>query len=228
MGKKYQAALAKVDRLKKYALEEGLQLVVESKVAKFDETVDVAIRLGVDPTKSDQLVRGAVPLPEGLGKELKVLVFAKGEKEREARDAGADFVGGEELVEKIIKESWMDFDRVIATPDMMSQVSKCGRVLGPRGLMPNPKTGTVTQDVARAISEAKKGMVEFKLDKAGIVHAPIGKVSFGADRLKNNLQALMDSIRRAKPSAAKGVYIKTVTVSTTMGPGVHLDQGLFS
>ncbi len=227
MNKKYKEALAKVDRNKTYPLTEGLQLLSEIPCAKFDETVDVSVKLGVDAAKSDQMVRGAVTLPEGLGRTIKVLVFAKGEKEREASEAGADFVGGEEFIEKILKESWLDFDKVIATPDMMSQVSKVGRILGPRGRMPNPKTGTVTQDISKAVSEAKKGMVEYKIDKGGIVHAPIGKVSFGAARLQTNLQALMDSVRRAKPSSSKGIYIRGVTVSTTMGPGIHLDQNAF-
>ena len=227
MGKKYEAVRIQVDRERVYSLEEGLQLVVNTKVAKFDETVDVAVRLGVDPRNSDQMVRGAVNLPQGLGKEVRVLVFAKGQQERDATEAGADHIGTEEVVDKILKENWFDFDTVIATPDMMSQVSKLGRVLGPRGLMPNPKTGTVTQDVAKAVQDAKKGKVEFRVDKAGNVHAPIGKVSFGPERLRENLTALMDALRRAKPPAAKGVYFQKVSVSTTMGPGIQLDRALF-
>lgn len=227
MGKKYENVKSQVDRERAYSLEEGLQLVVGTKVAKFDETVDVAIRLGVDPRNSDQMVRGAVNLPQGLGKEVRVLVFAKGEKEREATEAGADHIGTESLIEKILTENWFEFDTVIATPDMMSQVSKLGRVLGPRGLMPNPKTGTVTQDVAKAVQDAKKGKVEFRVDKAGNVHAPIGKVSFGPERLRENLTALMDALRRAKPASSKGIYFQKVSVSTTMGPGIQLDRALF-
>lgn len=227
MGKKYETVRAQVDRERSYSLEEGLQLVVDTKVAKFDETVDVAVRLGVDPRNSDQMVRGAVNLPAGLGKEVRVLVFAKGQKEREATEAGADHIGTDEVVDKILKENWFEFDTVIATPDMMSQVSKLGRVLGPRGLMPNPKTGTVTQDVAKAVQDAKKGKVEFRVDKAGNVHAPIGKVSFGPERLRENLTALMDALRRAKPHSSKGVYFQKVSVSTTMGPGIQLDRAVF-
>lgn len=227
MGKKYEAALAKVDRAKQYPLDEGIKLLVDTKVANFDETVDVTVRLGVDPKKSDQMVRGAVTLPQGLGKKVRVLVFAKGEKEREAEEAGADHVGSEALIEKILKESWLEFDTVIATPDMMSQVSKLGRFLGPRGLMPNPKTGTVTQDVAKAVQEAKKGKVDYKIEKGGIIQAPIGKVHFGPEKLTENLTAFMDSVRRNKPAAAKGIYIRKVTVSTTMGPGVQLDRSSF-
>ncbi len=226
-GKKYQAAIAKVDRDKGYSVDDALKLVAETKVAKFDETVDIAIALGVDSRKTDQMVRGAVTLPQGLGKEIRTVVFAKGKAEKQAKEAGSDFVGGEELVEKILTEGWMDFESVIATPDMMSQVSKLGRVLGPRGLMPNPKTGTVTTDVAKAVKEAKQGKVEYKLDKAGIVHAAIGKVSFGPERLAENLGVLMEALRRAKPAAAKGVYVKKVTVSTTMGPGIQIDRNIF-
>ncbi len=226
MGKKYAAAAAKVDRSVSYSLAEGLQLVTDTKVAKFDETGDVAIRLGVDARKSDQMVRGAVTLPQGLGKTVRIVVFAKGASEKQAKEAGADHVGAEDLVEKILG-GWMEFDNVIATPDMMSQVSKLGRVLGPRGLMPNPKTGTVTTDVTKAVQDARQGKVDYRLDKAGIIHAAIGKVSFGADKLLENLSVLMDSIKRAKPAASKGVYIQKVTVSTTMGPGVQLDRGVF-
>lgn len=227
MGKKYNEARGKVESERAYSLEEGLQLLLDTKIAKFDETVDIAVRLGVDPRNSEQMVRGAVNLPQGLGKEVRVLVFAKGEKEKQASEAGADYVGTEDLVEKVLNENWMEFDTVIATPDMMSQVSKLGRVLGPRGLMPNPKTGTVTQDVAKAVQDAKKGKVEFRVDKAGIIHAPIGKISFGADRLRENLTALMEALRRAKPSSSKGVYFQKVSVSTTMGPGIQLDRTLF-
>jgi len=227
MGKKYDDIRTKVDRERAYPLEEGLQLLVTTKIAKFDETVDIVVRLGVDPRNSDQMVRGAVNLPQGLGKEVRVLVFAKGEKEREAKDAGADYVGTEDLLDKVLKENWFAFDTVIATPDMMSQVSKLGRALGPRGLMPNPKTGTVTQDVAKAVQDAKKGKVEFRVDKAGNVHAPFGKVSFGPERLQENLNAIMDALRRAKPASSKGVYFQKVSVSTTMGPGILLDRAVF-
>jgi len=226
MGKKYDSAKAKVEAERPYGIDEGLQLLMETKVAKFDETVDVSLRLGVDARNSEQMVRGAVNLPEGIGKEIRVLVFAKGEKEREAKDAGADHVGGQDLIDKVQNEGWFDFDTVIATPEMMSQVSKLGRVLGPRGLMPNPKTGTVTMDVAKAVGDAKKGKVEFRIDKAGNVHAPIGKASFGPERLKENFIAFMEAIRRAKPAASKGVYIKKVCLSTTMGPGILLDRSL--
>lgn len=227
MGKKYQEVVKKIDREMAYSPREGLKLAVETKVAKFDETVDVTVKLGVDARKSDQMVRGAVTLPEGLGKPVRVLVFTKGESVKQAEEAGAEFVGGENMVEKVQSEGWTDFDRVIATPDMMSVVSKLGRILGPRGLMPNPKTGTVTPDVVNAVKEAKQGKVDYKIDKGGIVHAPIGKVSFGPDRLLENLNALIDSIKRAKPAVAKGVYIQKVTVSTTMGPGIQMDRNSF-
>ncbi len=226
MGKKYAVAAEKVDRNITYSLEDGLKLVTETNVAKFDESVDVVIRLGVDARKSDQMVRGAVTLPQGLGKEVRVVVFAKGEAGNQASAAGAEHVGVEDLVEKI-NGGWTDFDRVIATPDLMAQVSKLGRVLGPRGLMPNPKTGTVTTDVEKAVKEAKQGKVQFKIDKAGLVHASIGKVSFGGERLKENLHALVDALKRAKPATAKGVYIRKVSVSTTMGPGITLDRSVF-
>jgi large subunit ribosomal protein L1 len=227
MGKKYKAAFEKVDRDARYSPQEGLQLAIEMKVAGFDETVDVVVCLGVDARKSDQMVRSAITLPQGLGKPVRVLVFAKGESAKQAEEAGAEFVGAEDMVEKVLKEGWMGFDKVVATPDMMSQVSKLGRVLGPRGLMPNPKTGTVTPDVTKAVTEAKQGKVDFRIDKGGIVHAPIGKASFGADRLLENLNAFMDALKRAKPAAAKGVYIKKVAVSTTMGPGIQLDRNVF-
>jgi len=222
IAKKMSASSAKVDRSKSYPLHEGVELVKGAVYAKFDETVDVAIRLGVDPRHADQMVRGAVVLPNGLGKDVRVLVFAKGEKEKEATDAGADFVGADDLVAKI-QAGWFDFDTAIATPDMMGVVGKIGKLLGPRGLMPNPKVGTVTFDVGRAVKESKSGKVEFRVEKAGIVHAPVGKASFAAVTLKENLLALIDALLKAKPSAAKGTYIKKVTISSTMGPGVRLD-----
>jgi len=222
IAKKMNAAAAKVDRNKSYTLQDGVELVKGAAYAKFDETVDVAVRLGVDPRHADQMVRGAVVLPHGLGKEVRVLVFAKGEKEKEAREAGADFVGSEDLVAKI-QEGWFEFDTAIATPDMMGVVGKIGKLLGPRGLMPNPKVGTVTFDVARAVKESKSGKVEFRVEKAGIVHAPVGKASFSSDLLRENLLALVDALVKAKPSAAKGTYIKKISVSSTMGPGVRLD-----
>jgi large subunit ribosomal protein L1 len=221
-AKKLKEALAKVDRTKNYGLDEAIELVKSAKFAKFDESVDVAVRLGVDPRHADQMVRGAVVLPNGLGKDVRVLVFAKGEKEKEARDAGADHVGAEDLVAKI-QEGWFDFDTAIATPDMMGVVGKIGKLLGPRGLMPNPKVGTVTFDVGRAIKESKSGKVEFRVEKAGIVHAPVGKVSFEVDKLKENIVALVDALIKAKPVAAKGTYLKKICLSSTMGPGVRVD-----
>jgi large subunit ribosomal protein L1 len=221
-SKKLKEALAKVDRSKSYTLNDGLELVKGSAYAKFTETVDVAVRLGVDPRHADQMVRGAVVLPNGLGKEVRVLVFAKGEKEKEARDAGADYVGADDLVAKI-QEGWFEFDTAIATPDMMGVVGKIGKLLGPRGLMPNPKVGTVTFDVGRAVSESKSGKVEFRVEKAGIIHAPVGKVSFETEKLRENVIALIDALVKSKPSAAKGTYIKKISVSSTMGPGVNLD-----
>lgn len=221
-GKGYQAALAKIDRVQRYPLEEGLRLVHESARAKFDETVDMAVRLGVDPRQADQNIRGTVVLPHGMGKTVRVLAFAKGEKEREAQEAGADIVGAEDLIKKI-SEGWLDFDKAVATPDMMGAVGKIGKILGPRGLMPNPKTGTVTLDIAKAVKEIKAGKLEFRVDKAGIIHAPIGKVSFGADKLLGNARAVLTSIVRAKPASAKGNYVLGVTLSTTMGPGVKID-----
>jgi large subunit ribosomal protein L1 len=220
-GKKYAAARAQVpDR--PYSLDEAIPLVQKVKFAKFDETVEISFRLGVDPKHADQMVRGTVVLPHGLGRTKRVLAIAGGEKQREAQEAGADVVGGEEMVEKI-QGGWMDFDAVVATPDMMKAVGRLGKVLGPRGLMPNPKTGTVTFDIGKAVREIKAGKVEFRVDKTGIVHAPVGKVSFATDRLLENARALVDSIIRAKPAAAKGRYMKSVTVSSTMGPGVRLD-----
>jgi large subunit ribosomal protein L1 len=221
-GKKYLEAKGKVDRTKRYELEDGVKLLLETVYTKFDEGVDLAVRLGVDPKKADQMVRGTVVLPHGTGKKVKVLVFAKGQKEKEALDAGADFVGGDELIEKISK-GWLEFDKAIATPDMMGSVSKLGKILGPRGLMPNPKVGTVTFDLERAIKEIKAGKVEFKVEKAGIVHVPVGKVSFGFDRLLENIKTLLEVILRAKPPTSKGVYFRSIGLSTTMGPGIKID-----
>ena len=221
-GKKLSEAAAKIDRAKVYPLATALDVVKQSAFAKFDETVDVAVRLGVDPRHADQMVRGAVVLPNGLGKNVRVLVFAKGEKEKEALDAGADFVGSDDLVAKI-QEGWFEFDTAIATPDMMGVVGKIGKILGPRGLMPNPKVGTVTFEVGRAVKESKAGKVEFRVEKAGIVHAPVGKVSFDADMLKGNVLAIIEALVKAKPSAAKGVYIKKISMSSSMGPGINLD-----
>jgi large subunit ribosomal protein L1 len=221
-GKRYRTSAALVDRTTRYPLEDAIRLTVETGKAKFDETVEMAVRLGVDPRQADQNVRGTVVLPHGTGKTVRVLVFAKGEKEREAIEAGADFAGSEDLVKKI-SEGWLDFDKAIATPDMMGLVGRIGKVLGPRGLMPNPKVGTVTFDVAKAVSEVKAGKVEYRVEKAGIVHVPIGKVSFGADKLTDNARALLNSLLRAKPAAAKGNYMQSVSVSSTMGPGVKVD-----
>ncbi len=221
-GKAYRAVLAKVDRAQRYLLEEGLRLVHDTARAKFDETVEMSIRLGVDPRQADQNVRGTVVLPHGIGKTVRVAAFAKGEKEREAQEAGADFVGAEDLIKKI-SEGWVDFDKAVATPDMMGAVGRIGKILGPRGLMPNPKTGTVTLDIAKAVKEIKAGKVEFRVDKAGIIHLPIGKASFGADKLLDNARAVLVSILRAKPASAKGNYVRGVTLSTTMGPGVKID-----
>ena len=221
MGKKFDAAKARVQD-RPYTLEEALPLVKDLKFAKFDETVEVAIRLGVDPKHADQMVRGTVVLPHGLGRSKRVLVIAGAEKQKEAQDAGADITGGDDVVEKILG-GWMDFDAVVATPDMMRGVGRLGKVLGPRGLMPNPKTGTVTTDIAKAVREIKAGKVEFRVDKTGIVHAPLGKTSFAADALVANAHALVDSIIKAKPPAAKGRYLKSITVSSTMGPGVRID-----
>ena len=220
-GKKYRAAKAQVPE-RQHTIEEAIPLVQKLKFTKFDETVEVAMRLGVDPKHADQMVRGTVVLPHGLGKSKRVLAIAGGEKQREALDAGADHVGGEEVVEKI-QGGWMDFDAVVATPDMMRAVGRLGKVLGPRGLMPNPKTGTVTLDIGRAVKEIKAGKVEFRVDKTGIVHAPVGKVSFASERLVENARALVDSVVKAKPPAAKGKYVRSVTISSTMGPGVPID-----
>ncbi len=222
LAKKHKEARSKVDRTKYYQLNDALDVIKEASFAKFDETVDVAVRLGVDPRHADQMVRGAVVLPNGLGKTTRVLVFAKGEKEKEARDAGADYVGAEDLVAKI-QEGWYEFDTAIATPDMMGVVGKIGKLLGPRGLMPNPKVGTVTFEIERAIKESKAGKVEFRVEKAGIVHAPVGTVSFESVKLKENVLALVDALMKAKPTAAKGNYLKKISISSTMGPGVNLD-----
>ena len=221
-GKKYREAVKKVET-RPYSLREALDLAKGAAFAKFDETVEVAMRLGVDPKHADQMVRGTVVLPHGLGKTARVLVFAAGEKIREAEEAGADHVGGEELAKKI-EGGWLDFDSVVATPDMMRVVGRLGKVLGPRGLMPNPKAGTVAVDVAKAVQEIKAGKVEFRVDKTGIIHAPIGKLSFGTDKLKDNADALIGAVIKAKPSAAKGKYVKGVSLSSTMGPGIQVDE----
>jgi large subunit ribosomal protein L1 len=222
VAKKRVAALAKVDREKVYPLQAGIELLLETKSAKFDETTEVAVNLAVDPRHADQNVRGAIALPHGTGKSVRIVVFAKGDKEREARDAGADEVGGDDLAKKI-NDGWLEFERVIATPDMMNVVGRLGRVLGPRGLMPNPKVGTVTFDVGRAVREQKAGKIEFRVDKAGIVHVPFGKASFGADRLRENLLAVLEALVKAKPASAKGNYLKKVSISTTMGPGIKVE-----
>jgi large subunit ribosomal protein L1 len=220
-GKKFRAAVARVDRTRQYPIPEAVALVKESSFAKFDETVDVAVNLGVDPRHADQVVRGTVVLPHGTGKSVRVLVITQGDRVREAEAAGADFVGVE-YIQKI-KDGWLDCDVIVATPDVMGQLGALGRVLGPRGLMPNPKAGTVTMDVSRAVREIKAGKIEFRVDKSGNVHAPVGKVSFSGSQLADNVQAFMDTIARAKPAAAKGTYIRSATVSSTMGPGVRLE-----
>ncbi|MGX7350549.1 50S ribosomal protein L1 [Enterococcus canis] len=225
-SKKMQDALKKVDSTKAYPVAEAVALAKETNIAKFDATVEVAYRLNVDPKKADQQIRGAVVLPNGTGKTQKVLVFAKGEKAKEAEAAGADFVGDDDMVQKI-QGGWFDFDVVVATPDMMATVGKLGRVLGPKGLMPNPKTGTVTMDVTKAINEVKAGKVTYRVDKAGNIHVPIGKVSFEDDKLIENFKTINDTLLKAKPSAAKGQYIKNISVTTTFGPGVHVDQASF-
>jgi len=221
-GKKYTASIEKIGNQERHDFESAVSKVIEASFAKFDETIDVAVRLGVDPRHADQMVRGTVVLPNGLGKDVKVLVFAKGEKEQEAREAGADHVGGDDLVEKI-KEGWFDFDKAVAPPDMMGTVGKIGRLLGPRGLMPNAKTGTVTFDIARAVKELKAGKIDFRVEKAGIVHAPMGKVSFGTEKIIQNLSAFIETLMRLKPSASKGTYLKGIALSSTMGPGVKVD-----
>jgi len=225
-GKRYRQMAEKVER-RPYDLGEAMELAKGNASAKFDETVEMVLRLGVDPKHADQMVRGTVVLPHGTGKSVRVLVFASGEKIKEAEDAGADVVGGDELAEKI-QGGWLEFDAVISTPDMMKVVGRLGRVLGPRGLMPNPKSGTVTQDVARAVEEIKAGRVEFRVDKAGIIHAPVGKASFSAEQLRDNGRALVAAINRLRPSASKGRYIRTASVATTMGPGIKLDEALLA
>ena len=222
-GKKYQDSAKLVDKSNLYDVNEALDLVIKTAKANFDETVELAVRLGVDPRHADQQVRGTVVLPNGTGKEVKVLVLAKGEKIKEAEAAGADFAGGEELVEKIQHENWFDFDVIIATPDMMGVVGKIGRVLGPKGLMPNPKSGTVTFDVEQAVKETKAGKVEYRVDKAAIINVPIGKVSFGVEKLAENFKTIAEAIIKAKPAAAKGRYLKSVTVASTMGPGIKIN-----
>ncbi len=225
-GKKRRASIEKLDRDRRYSLEDACQLVKDLAFAKFDESVDVAVRLGVNPKHADQMVRGAVVLPHGTGVTKRILVFAKGEKADEATKAGADYVGADDVVQKV-NDGWLEFDTVIATPDMMGQVGRLGRVLGPRGLMPNPKVGTVTFDVAKAVGEAKAGKVEFRVEKAGIVHARIGKRSFEQAKLADNARAILNALVRAKPAAAKGVYLKSITLSSTMGPGVRVDPSSF-
>jgi large subunit ribosomal protein L1 len=222
-GKQYDAVRTQVDRNQRYLLADACRIVKEANYTKFDASVDVAVRLGVDPRHADQMVRGAVVLPHGTGKTTRVLVFAKGDKEKEARDAGADFVGAEDLIQKIQQENWLDFDKTIATPDMMGIVSRIGRILGPRNLMPNPKVGTVTMDVARAVRELKAGRVEFRVERAGIVHAPIGRLSFDADKLADNFSTLIETLVRLKPSTAKGQYLRSITINSTMGPGIKID-----
>jgi large subunit ribosomal protein L1 len=226
-GKKFQAASKQVEP-RPYNLSEAVPLVQKIKFAKFDETVELHLRLGVDPKHADQMVRGTIVLPNGLGKSKKVLVIASGDKLREAQEAGADFVGGEDMVTKIQTENWTDFDALIATPDMMRSVGKLGKVLGPRGLMPNPKTGTVTQDITNAVREVKAGKVEFRVDKTGVIHVPVGKVSFETGKLLENASSLIQAVIRAKPAAAKGKYVQSVTICSTMGPGVHLDVTSFN
>jgi large subunit ribosomal protein L1 len=222
-SKRYEASLKTLDRERRYSLEEAVAILKSWPPCKFDQSVDLSINLGVDPKHADQMVRGAIVLPHGIGRSVRILVFAKGEKEREAREAGADFVGGDDLAKKINDEGWLDFDRVIATPDMMGLVGRLGRVLGPRGLMPNPKLGTVTPDVAKAVSENKSGKVEYKVDKSGIIHASVAKASFDAEKIRDNAMALIEAILRAKPASAKGVYLKKISISTTMGPGLRID-----
>jgi large subunit ribosomal protein L1 len=221
-GKKYLEAVKKVDTTKKYELEEGIKIVKDSSYAKFDESIDVSIKLGIDPRKPDQMVRGTVVLPSGTGKEVTILVFAKGEKEKEANEAGADFVGSEDLIDKIAG-GWLGFDKVVATPDMMSLVGKIGKILGPRGLMPNPKVGTVTFDVARVVKELRAGKVDFRADKTGIVHVPVGRVSFSLEKILDNIISLLDVIIKAKPPSSKGVYLRSVVLASTMGPGIKID-----
>jgi large subunit ribosomal protein L1 len=222
-GKKYLEVSNNIGQ-EKQSVSDAVKVAIDSSFTKFDETVDVALRLGVDPRHADQMVRGTVVLPNGIGKEVKVLVFAKGEKESEAQEAGADFVGNDEFIEKI-KGGWFGFDKAVATPDIMGSVGKIGKLLGPRGLMPNAKTGTVTFDVARAVNELKAGKIDFRVEKAGIVHAPMGKVSFGAEKITQNVTAFLETIMRLKPTSSKGTYLKTMAISTTMGPGIKIDMG---
>jgi len=222
MGKKLQAVQEKIEKGKEYSLEDAIKLVKGSTYTKFDETVDLAVNLGVDPRKSEQMVRGTVVLPHGIGKKVRVLVFAKGEKEKEAQDAGADYVGAEDLVEKITK-GWLDFDKSVATPDVMGLVGKLGKILGPRGLMPNPKLGTVTFDIAKTVKEIKAGKVEYRTEKAGIVHIPIGKASFETEKLIENARTVINSVIKAKPATSKGKYLKKMSISSTMGPGLAID-----
>jgi len=221
-GKNFLKVKSQVEPRRRYTLQEAIDLSIATARAKFDETIDIAVRLGVNPAHADQMVRGSVVLPHGLGKTIRILVFAKGEKEKEALEAGADLVGADELVEKI-KGGWLEFDKVVATPDMMGSVGKIGKILGPRGLMPNPKVGTVTFDVANAVAELKAGKVEFRVEKAGIVHTPVGKVSFGAEKIKDNIVALLEMIMKLKPASSKGIYMRSLAISTTMGPGVKID-----
>lgn len=222
IGKKYSEAWKKIDREKKYDMDEALDLLPQISFAKFDETVELALRLGVDPRHADQMVRGSVPLPNGLGKTVKILVFAKGQKEKEAEEAGADYIGAEDMIEKIQK-GWLDFDKTVATPDMMGAVSKLGKILGPRGLMPNPKVGTVTFDIAKTVKEMKAGRVEFRVDKAGNLHIPVGKIGFGKEKIIENINSLIDAVVRLKPPSSKGTYIKGIAVCTTMSPGIKID-----
>ncbi len=224
-GKNYIQARSRIDSQKRHDVAEAVESAIKSSYAKFDETIDMAVRLGVDPRHADQMVRGTVILPNGIGKEVRVLVFAKGEKEAEAREAGADFVGSEDLVDKI-KEGWFDFDKAVATPDMMGTVGKIGKLLGPRGLMPNAKTGTVTFDLTKAVTELKAGKIDFRVEKTGIVHVPLGKVSFGVEKIVENVTAFLKTILRLKPSSSKGTYLKAIAISTTMGPGIKIDTGL--
>ncbi|HMA66447.1 MAG TPA: 50S ribosomal protein L1 [Desulfosalsimonadaceae bacterium] len=221
-GKKYQNAKANADPLQRYSFREALEGALNATYVKFDETLDIAVKLGVDPRHADQMVRGSVVLPHGTGKEVRVLVFAKGEKEKEAREAGADYVGGDDLVEKI-KGGWLEFDKAVATPDMMGSVGKIGKILGPRGLMPNAKTGTVTFDLEKAINDLKAGKIDFRVEKGGIVHAPMGKVSFGVDKLLENVAAFIDRLIRLKPASSKGTYLRSIAISTTMGPSFKVD-----
>ncbi len=226
-GKRYTDSLKLIDRTKLYDPQEAIELVKQTAKAKFDETVEASIRLGVNPRHADQQVRGAVVLPHGTGRTVKVLVFAKGDKAKEAEQAGADYVGAEELVQKIQEENWLDFDVCVATPDMMALVGRLGRILGPKGLMPNPKSGTVTMDVAKAVQDIKAGKVEYRVDRAGIIHVPIGKASFETEKLNENLSVIMDAIIKAKPAAAKGTYLRSIVLSSTMGPGIKINPSAF-